>query len=162
MLPGCLAAQVAAGKRGFLLVFEAAQRHPPSAKLADAAFAEQRYTSSPDVQGVGGVKITPAHELQPCGQSLDPAHLHLHAEGAELTGQRLQNVLRRLWSCSQGWSEGGGGSFHVNFKALPAAAPPGGGGSEAHARLPAQVFVYLLELMCGGMDRRRLDGRLLL
>lgn len=83
----------------------------PSVKLADAAFGGQRSTWSPDIQSVGGVKITSSYKLQSCSQSLNPSHLHLHAEGAELTSQSLQNVLRRLRRRSQGWSEGGGRSF---------------------------------------------------
>lgn len=106
---------------------------------------------------MGGVKVAPPYELQPRSQSLVPAHLHLHlhAEGVELTGQSLQNVLRSLGRCSQGWSEGrraelGGLKTVVQW----GTAPPRGGGE-------AEELLLCLRCLPLGADEWR-DGQVTL
>lgn len=131
-------------------------------KLADTGVGEQGQTRSPDTQSVGGVKVAPPYELQPCRQSLVPAHLHLHAEGVELTGQSLQNVLRSLGSCSQGWSEGRREELGEPKTVVHRGTAPPGGSGEAQKLLLSLSGVYLLELMSGEMDSRHLDSRLFL
>lgn len=71
------------------------RKERPSVRLPESAVSQQRETRSPDIQSVGGVKIAPSYKLHSCSQSLDPTHLHLHAEGAELMDQVPQNVRRR-------------------------------------------------------------------